>query len=556
MAPLTETAHITVRDVWRGALPDGTELLGGGAGLERRVEWAATLRTRPPAFEAIKGGEMAMVTVSSIRLLDERLDLSDVMNGLAEKGGVAVAVVGDVSAASLAVAERRHMPLLRLPEGPPVSEAQQAVVRYIVDRRGVLHERSQRLQMELMQLALTGAGSDAIVARLSELTGRAAAWHDAGGRLRIICGELPTAVRDALKSGEELQRWVAGQTVHAADPPVSEFALPRARVRLVAPIPGRDGVHGFVSLIGEEHELGQVERVAVARGASACAIELDRERAVLRARDDVEGELVEALLAGSYGSDAGAVERAARLGLDLSVPFAVAVIRGRNVRAAGLDTVAVATRRCLGRAGTASVVAIHEGAVCAVLSAGVGADEGRLLAGAIRSDCAAALRDEVIVGLGRARHGAAGVRQSHREAEQALRISMRLRAPRWVAPFADLGLHRLLVVLTQHPELEDFYRQTAGSLLAYDARTGAGLMDTLEAYFSCHGSPTDAAEVLRVHRNTVLYRLRRIEEIGGLSLGDPSTRLNLHLCLRIRDVLPTAADPARRGRVRGSGTLG
>ena len=65
-------------------LPPGTDLLGGGGGLERRVEWACALRTRPPAFEAVKGGEIAFVPVKSIRLLDERLDLPQVMVGFAE----------------------------------------------------------------------------------------------------------------------------------------------------------------------------------------------------------------------------------------------------------------------------------------------------------------------------------------------------------------------------------------------------------------------------------------------------------------------------------------
>ena len=537
-----ESAVITVGDVWRGPLPEGTELLGGGAGLDRRVEWATTLRTRAPAFEAIKGGEMAIVPVAAIRLLDERLDLADVMSGLAEKGGVAVAIVGDASPASLAIAERRLMPLLRLPDGVHVAEMQQSVVRFIVEQRTVLHERAQLLQMELMQLALGGAGADAIVARLGEVTGRAVAWHDATGSLRSVSGDLPRAVREALGNGQELLRWVAGQTVPAADPPVNEFSLPRGRSRLVAPIPGRDGVHGFVSLIGEEHELGQPDRVAVARGASACAIELDRERAVLRARDDLEGELVTALLDGSFGSELGATERARRLGFELGDRFSVLVVRGRNAGTAALDTMTVAARRCLGRSAAGSLLATHDGAVCAVIPevATATADRSRLVAEDLRADCAAALRDEVIVGVGRPRSGAQGVRQSHREAEHALRISARLRAPRAVAAFSDLGLHRLLVAMTQHAELDDFYQQAAGALIAYDERTGSGLMDTLDAFFHCHGSPTDTAQRLHLHRNTVLYRLRRIEEIGGLRLDDAATRLNLHLCLRIREVLPAA----------------
>jgi purine catabolism regulator len=546
-----ESALITVRDVWRGALPEGSELVGGGAGLERRVEWATTLRTRPPAFEAIKGGEMALVPVASIRLLDERLDLADVMTGLAEKGGVAVAVVGDASPGSLGVAERRHMPLLRLPDGVHVTEIQQSVVRFIVEQRTVLHERGQLLQMELMQLALGGAGADAIVARLGEVTGRVVAWHDAAGRLRSVAGQLPGAVLEALGNGEELLRWVAGQTVPAADPPVNEFGLPRGRTRLVAPIPGRDGVHGFVSLIGEEHELGQIDRVGVARGASACAIELDRERAVLRARDDLEGELVAALLDGSYGSEAGATERARRLGFDIGGHFSVLVVRSHNSGAAALDTLTVAARRCLSRRAPGSLVAAHDAAACVILAepATDAVDHARLVAEALRADCAAALREEVLVGVGRSRSGPQGVRQSQREAEHALRISARLKTPRAVATFADLGLHRLLVAMTQHAEMDDFYQQTAGALVAYDDRTGSGLMETLDAFFHSHGSPTDTAQRLHLHRNTVLYRLRRIEEIGGLRLDDPATRLNLHLCLRIRDVLPAgSAAPSATSR--------
>ena len=147
------------------------------------------------------------------------------------------------------------------------------------------------------------------------------------------------------------------------------------------------------------------------------------------------------------------------------------------------------------------------------------------------------------MGVGRPRSGPQGVRQSHREAEHALRISARLQTQPPVATFADLGLHRLLVAMTQHSEMDDFYRQSAGALIAYDERTGAGLMETLDAFFHCHGSPTDTAQRLHVHRNTVLYRLRRIEEIGRLHLDDPATRLNLHLCLRIRDVMPQAGSP-------------
>ena len=126
------------------------------------------------------------------------------------------------------------------------------------------------------------------------------------------------------------------------------------------------------------------------------------------------------------------------------------------------------------------------------------------------------------------------------EAEHALAMGRRVLGPGRAVSFAHLGLHRLLFAVAQHPELSEYFRDTVGELLAYDERNGAELMATLDAYFAANGSPTDTAQRLNVHRNTVLYRLRRIEEIGRLRLEEPASRLNLHLCLRIRDVLAHA----------------
>jgi DNA-binding PucR family transcriptional regulator len=43
-----------------------------------------------------------------------------------------------------------------------------------------------------------------------------------------------------------------------------------------------------------------------------------------------------------------------------------------------------------------------------------------------------------------------------------------------------------------------------------------------------------------VHVNTVVYRVRRIEELLGVDLGDPSTVFDITLALRIVDLLGDA----------------
>ena len=85
------------------------------------------------------------------------------------------------------------------------------------------------------------------------------------------------------------------------------------------------------------------------------------------------------------------------------------------------------------------------------------------------------------------------------------------------------------------PELRAFRDDALGRLRLKDRR--GVLLDTLGAYLATNGSPTDAADLLHLHCNTVLYRLGRIEDMLGLDLRNAEVRLALHLALKIGEIL-------------------
>lgn len=68
------------------------------------------------------------------------------------------------------------------------------------------------------------------------------------------------------------------------------------------------------------------------------------------------------------------------------------------------------------------------------------------------------------------------------------------------------------------------------------------LRDTLRCYLEHAGSIPKTAEALRLHRTSLYYRLRQIQEITGLDLDDGGHRLTLHLGLRIEELLSTGDD--------------
>ncbi|MEU8528808.1 helix-turn-helix domain-containing protein [Streptomyces sp. NPDC048629] len=71
-----------------------------------------------------------------------------------------------------------------------------------------------------------------------------------------------------------------------------------------------------------------------------------------------------------------------------------------------------------------------------------------------------------------------------------------------------------------------------GPLRALPGPERAPLLDTLEAWFAAGGSTARAAERLHCHRNTVLYRMNRIQELTGRGTADAVASAELYLALR------------------------
>ena len=104
-------------------------------------------------------------------------------------------------------------------------------------------------------------------------------------------------------------------------------------------------------------------------------------------------------------------------------------------------------------------------------------------------------------------------------------------------PEGPAALDDLLANLGPADRMRAFYEARLGRLQEYDERHGAQLIPTLDAYFAAGRSLSAAAERLRTHRNTVLYRLRRIEDLVQLRLRDPQVELELQVALRIQAAL-------------------
>ncbi len=125
---------------------------------------------------------------------------------------------------------------------------------------------------------------------------------------------------------------------------------------------------------------------------------------------------------------------------------------------------------------------------------------------------------------------------------EALREAMLL-AELSCMPEAALGgqeeTYRLLIgVLLRDPEeLELLRSRTISPLLVYDAEHDTELLGTLGTFLARHGSTTETAEAMQLHRHTVGYRLSRVQEVSGLSPYESDGRERLSLGLKAAQIL-------------------
>src|SRR4028119_163085 len=84
--------------------------------------------------------------------------------------------------------------------------------------------------------------------------------------------------------------------------------------------------------------------------------------------------------------------------------------------------------------------------------------------------------------------------------------------------------------LSRSPDLSPF-GEILEPLLMHDQERRSDLMRTLQVYFAAGANASEAADRLFLHRNSMLYRLARIEKLTGLDLKNPRARLALQLGL-------------------------
>ena len=141
------------------------------------------------------------------------------------------------------------------------------------------------------------------------------------------------------------------------------------------------------------------------------------------------------------------------------------------------------------------------------------------------------------------RRDPAALHEAIREAEVMLSLSTE---PDALVSNQEETYRLLIGVLLRDPaELHALRSSTISALERYDAEHDTDLLATLRAFLAHHGSTTETAEAMQLHRHTVGYRLTRIQEVSGLSPYESDGRERLSLGIKAHRILEADTQRAR-----------
>ncbi|WP_102347205.1 PucR family transcriptional regulator [Bacillus sp. Marseille-P3661] len=122
---------------------------------------------------------------------------------------------------------------------------------------------------------------------------------------------------------------------------------------------------------------------------------------------------------------------------------------------------------------------------------------------------------------------------SYHEAQIALDIGRRLKGKGHHTVYADTRMDRAMMALAENIELKNITESTLGPLLQYEQERKIELISTYLSYSQNRCNVSQTARDLNLHRQSLLYRLKKIETLTGCNLDNPDDVFLLELTIRL-----------------------
>lgn len=531
---------LTIRQALELPVFKTTQLVAGEKGLDNEIRWVHTVDAPDAHYEYDREGVLMLtggLSLSTTPKLHQTL-----IPNLSEKkfAGLVVCTgqyLQDVPDSMVKQANDLGFPLIISPPELHFINISEQLLEPIVNQQYALLQKSNLIYDQLTDLVLKGGNLTDLTRTLSRLLSRSILIEDTS--LRVMAHVMMEPMdrmrrasvmreRTAPRISERLLRAGIYEKLRTELRPVSVPPMPDVGMtlpRLVVPIVVDRDIYGYFWIIDDRDDTDLV-RMAAVHGATVAALIMFKERAVSEAEAALRGDFFDQLLEGS--PDLAILhDQARRLNFNLEKSYQVILVHAPPASGGNGRPLMRDVQDWIRTIGIQPLSVWYDERVV-IISEGSKAQE---IAERMYEEMSHPAR-RMLIGIGRSMAGADGIARSYKESLESIRLAQKLKVREGVRPFTDLGLMHWLYHLPADAVDGNPFIDTIYALASHDQRRNTELVKTLEGYLDNGGSLVDTAVKLHIHRNTLVHRLKRIEELCDLDLKNPANRMNLHVAVK------------------------
>lgn len=123
------------------------------------------------------------------------------------------------------------------------------------------------------------------------------------------------------------------------------------------------------------------------------------------------------------------------------------------------------------------------------------------------------------------------------QAKKVVDLSERKNWENQLVQYRELGAYQLLLAIDNKSTLKQYYDAKLGILEKHDQNNGSDYLEFLTVYLNSNCNINDTADKLFIHRNTVVYKIKKINELLDCDLSELEVRVKLYLAIMLQNII-------------------
>jgi PucR family transcriptional regulator, proline-responsive transcriptional activator len=291
---------------------------------------------------------------------------------------------------------------------------------------------------------------------------------------------------------------------------------------------------GMVGVMEYEKPIEEKESEIIQLVSRTVSCEMQKESFLGYSRGIADEFLIADLLSGRLSNRAIIQERVSSLALSVKENLYLIVIR--DVKNSPENLKFPYLRRLLENTLSGSMAVIYKGNIVLLISREkkkpLGKDELNSITGILKEV-------NLVGGISRCFHNIEDIREYYNQSSDAIKLGLRLNKTmeNLLFYYEDYAFYHLMDIAGSQKDLTSFCNPLFLDLIKYDRKNNTDFTRSLYSYLSNGNSTKESAFILGIHRNTMDYRINKIQEILNINLKDPNISWSLNFSFKIFELM-------------------